>query len=1009
MRILSTAARLRAALVVLVAVGFAPRNAAAQNLVINEVMAANLGEAIDPSWNFGGWVEIYNPTMKAVSLDGLVLAAPAKGGQGTGDQTYKLTKAHGSVPAGGYRCLWFGHNDKDFPQQVDFKLDCDGGRIALIASGGATIDEVLYPEAVSRTSWARTTDAGGEWAYCSWPTPEAANAHFPAVGHAGQGTAVRTPAPAPSHPGGWLEGPCTFDVSVAPGATLYYTTDGTAPTASSPRAALDASSSARFEVTANAVYRFRAESPGALPSQVVTRSFITRSYTKVITDYWDWGDWGDGGWWPGGGGWPTTEETTTFAGFSLLSVVADPQYLYDDNIGIYVDGTNGGWSYWGYANYYRDWDRPVNVEIYDPEGVPLVNQEVDMSMSGGYSRMNDVKSFKLKSGKKFEDAAYFPLTGLFDEKPYGRYKDILVRSGGSTMVDRHQDNALQFVARRSGFYVDTQAFRPVYVFLNGDYLETLFMREPSNRQYGYSNYGMDTDAMDTLEESDITGVSLTHGTWDAFGELYDAALEAPADDDQWRRVEELLDVDAFANYFALELFLANQDWPQNNIKLFREDNDAPHAGRFHVVVQDLDACFHETGNTFERLDTYEFYPYAHVGRQENILLTLFLHLMGREEFRQRFVDAFCLVAGSVYEPSAVADDLAVLTTTLAAGYVEKRGEMTSALNQVKNQLTAAWARKRVEYLQRWGRARLSAAKSVTATIGGGLSAAGEALQEMPATVLLNGQPIPRGRFSGTLFLPVTLEAQELVGKEFAGWMRNGQMVSAERAISLAEGGEYRAVYRVATADGAAAPVVVNEVCADNGYCQSPRLKRSDWIELYNATEEDFDTEGLYVSDDENDPFKYRLPATSPATVVPAHGHLVLWADDHQLPFKLANADGAAVIVTAADGAWSNTLRYVAHDDRKSVGRWPDGGTATYVMAHPTVGSGNVATSAMERLEWPEVPVGVLPPLLPGTPQPVDPTADGADRFPSVVYDLQGRRADSRHRGIVIKGGEKVVR
>lgn len=967
--------------------------ARAQQLCINEIASANLGEAIDPSWNFGGWIELYNPTSKAVNLNGLVVT-DAKG------HRYTLTKDHGNVPARGFRCLWFGHNDKDFPTQIDFKLDCDGGNISLLSAGGDVLDAVSYPEAVSRTSWARTTDGGETWACCSWPTPAATNA---GADYASE----RTPDPQPTHPGGWIEGPVTFSVNAVPSSTLYYTTDGTAPGLASPRATLDASGTATFAPTANTVYRFRAVAPGCLPSAVVTRSFITRSYTKIVDNGWDWG-WGDWDDWDDWGDWGTTEETTTFSGFSLLSVVTDPDYLYDDNIGIYVDGRNGGWSYWGYANYYRDWDRPVNVEIFSPEGLPLVNQEADMSMSGGYSRMNAVKSFKLKSDKKFEGVNYYPLTGLFDEKRYGRYKDVLVRSGGTTMVDRHQDNALQFVARRSGMYLDTQAFRPVYVFFNGAYQETLLLREPSNRQYGYSNYGMDTDDMDTLEESDITGVTVTHGSRDAFDQLCEVARQAGKDDAAWERVQQLLDVDVFANYFALETFLANEDWPQNNIKLFREANDAPHAGRFHVVVQDLDACFHETGNTFERLDQYEYYPYAMAGRQENVILTLFLHLLGREEFRQRFVDAFCLVAGSVFDPSAVAADLDALATLLSAGYVEKRGEMTSALSQLRSQLSQEWTRRRIKYLQSWGRARLSSARSVTAVVG---VSGTEAMASGP--VLVNGQPLPRGHFSGTLFLPVTLEACPLEGREFTGWMHDGRLLTTEATIALAAGGEYTAVYSNAAENATASttvaaaavpPVVVNEICADNAYCQSPRLKRSDWIELYNTTDADYDIEGLYVSDDEADRHKCRIDGSVTPHVIPAHGRLVLWADDHQLPFRLANADASAVVITASDDSWSNTFRYIAHGDRQSVGRWPDGGATAYVMTHPTVDAPNIVTSVCSPIVWPDVPVGIFP-IVPGATHDNLDNAHAAPR-----YDLQGRRID-RHSAphITIEGGKKKVK
>lgn len=1017
-------------LVILALLGTMTTMAVAQSLVINEVMAANLGEALDPSYNFGGWIELYNPTNKSVSLNGMTVADDR-------GHTHSLTKDHGSVPAHGYKCLWFDHygtknyGKATFTTQIDFKLDCDGGRISLLQNA-AVIDAVDYPASISRCSWARTADGGEAWNYCGQPTPTASNA-------ASAFADTQLPAPVVSHSGGWIDGTTDFTVSVAlpvdgaaPSAAsvaLHYTTDGTVPTASSPVATLDANGQAQFSVSKNAVYRFRAlqssnqnisqPSDLFLPSPVVTRSFITRSYTKKVVDPWYWGGW-DGGWGDGwDSGWGEIEETTTFDGFSLLSIVTDPDYLYDGECGIYVDGNNGGWSYWTYANYYQDWERPVSVEIFDAEGLPIVRQEADMTMSGGYSRMNDPKSFKLKSGKKYvqnyDEMAgqnYFPVEGLFPEKPYLRNKDVLVRVGGNDLINRHQDNALQALARRSGLYIDTQAFRPVYVFFNGEYQETLLLREVSNKQYGAANYGMDTDNMDTLEESDITAVTVASGSWEAFNELCDAARQCGKNDASWRRVRELLDVDEYANYFAIEIFLANQDWPQNNIKMFRENKDAaasagstmcsPEAdgGRFHVVLQDLDACFHESGNTFQRIDQDVNYPYASVGYQENVMLTLFFNLMKREEFRKRFVDAFCLVAGSVYEAESAAAELTRLSDELSAGYVEKRSSVIATFMDLKNQLSSSWQEKRIDYLRRWNRGGVAAADAVNVTIGSA---------DLPVSLLLNDQPVPRGHFDGTVFLPTTIEARVPAGVSFVGWEKGGNIISSDPVLQLTGDGDYVAV--VKTADPVS-PIFVNEVSAANGIFQSARGKRSDWIELYNATAEPYDIQGLYISDDAAQPEKFQWTTNR---MIPPYGHIVLWADDSELPFKLSNRDYATVVITAPDGSWSNALIYCAATAQQSVGRWPDGGDDVYCFDRPSIGGQNVYTSYAAQLTY--------DPRLVGVDRVVteEGECDRSEGYGSnqtaPVYDLSGRKlprssyAEQQGKGsvrTVIVGSRKEV-
>lgn len=942
-------------------------------LVINEVMPANLGECIDPSWNFGGWVELYNPTATAISLNGMVVS-DHKG------HTFTLGPAHGSVPANGYKNLWFGHYDeKNFPAQIDFKLDCGGGTLTL-SQGQQVLATVSYPAALPRNTWARTADGADSWSNAT-PTPEASNS-----------TATfalsRTAPPVPDLPGGWLNGSLSLNVYVPEGADLYYTTDGTVPTTASKRADTDADGNAAFSISATTCYRFRCYKKGTLPSSVVTRSFIKHSCTKHIEGGWDIDEWGDWIWVD------DHDETVDLGTATLISVTTNPDYLYDDKIGIYVDGTNGGWSYWTYANYYQDWDRPVNVEIFTPEGLPLVNQEVDMSMSGGYSRMNTVKSFKLKSNKKYEGVSYFPATDLFPDKPYLRCKDILLRTGGVDIAERQQDVALQTIVRRSGFYADTQDFRPAYVFFNGVFQDIIFLREPSNKQYGYSNYGYDTDYMDTVEESDITGVTITNGTATAFNELCKYARNAASSTSAWENVKQLLNVDEFANYFALETYLANQDWPQNNIKMFRSTDD----GRFHVILQDLDACFHEFGNTFERMENNQTYGYAVAGHKENTLLTLFLNLMNREEFRQRFVTAFCLVAGSVFEPAAVSAQLDALYAEVQPAYGSST-VLAGAYADLADILSETWQQERFRYLSSWNRAKAYDYAPVS------LSA------EQPATLLLNGQPVPRTHFNGPLVLPATVQAQAPRGYRFTGWQRNGTVVSTDSTYTITRDGTYKAVFasqnNLNLDPNLNPPVVINEICANAGIYQSPRLKHSDWIELYNTTTAPVDLTGAYVSDDLDEPLKYALPA-SLSPVIPAYGHLILWADGQELPFKLANGDSEGLLLTAPDQSWTDTLRYVAMTVQQTVGRYPDGGARTYLLDRPTPATSNLLTSYAAPFSLPPYipepePDGITPPLMQDNISPLK------EERVRGHYDLQGRPAGPSYRGLYIDFNKKVIK
>ena len=94
-------------------------------LVINELMASNVGDAISPAINFDSWIEVYNPSDQEVNLGGLDLSHDENN-----LTKWQMPSDMGKVPAKGYKVIWLGSNS-DMGTQAPFKLDCDGGVIYL--------------------------------------------------------------------------------------------------------------------------------------------------------------------------------------------------------------------------------------------------------------------------------------------------------------------------------------------------------------------------------------------------------------------------------------------------------------------------------------------------------------------------------------------------------------------------------------------------------------------------------------------------------------------------------------------------------------------------------------------------------------------------------------------------------------------------------------------------------------------------------------------------------------
>ena len=683
-----------------------------KSLIINEIQSSNIDMFVDPSFNYGAWVELYNPTDAPVSLRGIYVS----------DDPDNLTKHKlkhaATLPAKGYCVIWFDHyHHKYAPTQVDFKLDFDGGTIYISNRNGEVIASQDFPMAVPRTSYARTTDGTGEWERTAQPTPGKSNI-------ASTFTAERLEAPVVDTDAKLFSSPFTAKVTIPNGATLRYTTDGTTPTLTNGAT----SSNGRFSVSSTTTYRFRLFQEGKLPSQVVTRSYIymDREYALPI-----------------------------------VSVVTDPVNLYDDSLGVYVKGVNGrtGNGQSVPCNWNMDWDRPVNFEYITPEGGMVVNQEVDFAMCGGWSRAWEPHSFKLKAGKIYEglNSIDYP---FFADKPYLKHKTLQIRNGGNDTGSRIKDAALQEIVHRSGLDVDGQATQPVVHFINGEYKGMLNMREPNNKHFAYANYGIDTEEMDQFEMSPDSGYVQMEGTRDAFLEWYALSADA-ANEETYEAIRNLVDIDEYINYMAVEFYLGGTDWPQNNIKGFRPRIEN---GRFRFVMFDLDGTF-ATTNSFETFASKKNYTFDYIydmdGRltEEIEMVTIFLNMLSNNSFRKQFIDTYCLVTGSVFEPSrcnSIIDEMAARTASTLA--YEGQSPYHTA-NLLKSSL-ANRQNSMISTLVNYEPMRLNDNMKQTVTINANIA---------DAPLRLNNMVIPTSQFSGALFSPITVRAEEVAGYRFVGW------------------------------------------------------------------------------------------------------------------------------------------------------------------------------------------------------------------------------------------------
>lgn len=470
------------------------------------------------------------------------------------------------------------------------------------------------------------------------------------------------------------------------------------------------STTGRFTISKTTNYVFRLFKDGYLPSVPVTRSYIKTDHNYTIP---------------------------------VVSIVGDDKYFNDPMWGIYVVGTNGisGNGQDSPVNWNQPWDRPVNFSYISPTEGMLFNQDVNVSISGGWTRSIDPRSMKLKSNKVFDGLNHLDHP-FFPQKPYIRSKALLVRNGGNDVWrdrSRFMDSALTTIVQRSGIDLDVQSTVQVAEYINGNFKGILNLREPNNDKFVYANWGYDDEEIDAFENS-----TFNNGTSETYDNLVELS-ENINNSGVYEKVTKLLDIDEFSNYMAAELYLGNDDWPDNNIKGYRSQKD----GRYRFVLFDLDYAFNAWDYDITWLDKYN----------DIKLVRLFKNLLKHDGFRKKFIDTFCLMGGSVFErerATGIVDELADAMRPMS----EYDGMLPDgAANTIKSNLTT-----RIEdlttQLQQYGPMNLSGTERQSVTLG----------TDTPgAHITINGIDVPYADFNGYLFQPVRLEAKAPAGYRFAGW------------------------------------------------------------------------------------------------------------------------------------------------------------------------------------------------------------------------------------------------
>ncbi len=142
-------------------------------------------------------------------------------------------------------------------------------------------------------------------------------------------------------------------------------------------------------------------------------------------------------------------------------------------------------------------------------------------------------------------------------------------------------------------------------------------------------------------------------------------------------------------------------------------------------------------------------------------------------------------------------------------------------------------------------------------------------------------------------------------------------------------------------------------------------QRNAWIELFNIAYNSVDVGGMYLTNDRDNPKKYRIPKGDPITKIPARNYIVFFADNHptrgilHLNFDLKKSNYIA-LYDMNGRTLIDEIQFDPIEADRSYGRTTDGGETWAILEKTTPKSNNFTGEPKNPgLEFKEFdPVGV---------------------------------------------------
>ncbi|MEZ3503747.1 MAG: CotH kinase family protein [Lachnospiraceae bacterium] len=277
----------------------------------------------------------------------------------------------------------------------------------------------------------------------------------------------------------------------------------------------------------------------------------------------------------------------------VVSIHADKRELYSEEQGILTSQ---------YMLQGKEGERAIRIFVYDSDGVPLIAQNAGIRVSGATSRSAARKSFRVIARKDYDESFSKFTYDLWggrqtidgSGKMIREYSSFILHSMRLAMDSTGIHNSVGYSLARKAGISDAAPTVPAAVYINGEYQGAYFLLPAKNSHALAELYNIqEPDDIETVSvfEEEKTGFQTHPEVLEKYLQFVSFVQSADmCDPEVIEEIERQMDVRQCLQYYAVNLLLANGDWMDNNLRVWRcKNNGLPYQdGRWRFYLFDLD-------------------------------------------------------------------------------------------------------------------------------------------------------------------------------------------------------------------------------------------------------------------------------------------------------------------------------------------------------------------------------------------------------------------------------------